>query len=190
MTCVPDMEAGERGGAGDSSPAAWDLSDLWRLPFALMLVLFRAFFRRKLDWLREQRRTRPQPKNWRDHVEGLHLAEWSVIEVSEAGLAQLLAGKELNLHGILPRDPPDDWHWPCPRSAFEMHRRIEALIAFNADPEGRIRRMARRLEQEKDADPPLDDDQPATAIVQPIVQLEPCFAARIRAPPRRNDWKA
>lgn len=73
-------------------PAAWDLSELWRLPFALMLMLFRAFFRRKLDWLREQRRTRPQPKNWREHYDQLRLAEWSVIEVSEAGLAQLLSG--------------------------------------------------------------------------------------------------
>jgi hypothetical protein len=78
-----------------------------------------------------------------------------------------------------------------PASAFAMHRRIEAVLAFNADPEGRIRRLARRAARRTAAAiaaaavasiaPPLAAQ--AAAAVAPVV-VTPAIAPRIRAPPK------
>jgi hypothetical protein len=87
------------------------LSEL--LPFALMLALFRCFFGEKLQWARRQRRSRPMPKNWRQHYDQLRLAEWSVAELTRTGLAQLLSGKPLDLEGIETTDPPRTGSAPC-----------------------------------------------------------------------------
>jgi hypothetical protein len=167
------------------------LSELVLLPFALMLALFRCFFGDKLQWARRQRRSRSMPTNWRQHYDRLRLAEWSVVELTRAGLAQLLAGKPLDLEGIETADPPEDWVCPMPASAFAMHRRIEAVLAFNADPEGRIRRLARRAARRTAAaiaaavastDPPLRAPAAVAAVV-----AAPAIAPRIRAPPQPGD---
>jgi hypothetical protein len=165
------------------------LSELVLLPFALMLALFRCFFGEKLQWARRQRRSRPMPTNWRQHYDQLRLAEWSVVELTRAGLAQLLAGKPLDLEGIETTDPPEDWVCPRPASAFAMHRRIEAVLAFNADPEGRIRRLARRAVRRTAAvavvastDPPPVAPATAAAVV-----AAPAIAPRIRAPPEPGE---
>jgi hypothetical protein len=168
------------------------LSELVLLPFALMLALFRCFFGEKLQWARRQRRSRPMPKNWQQHYDQLRLAEWSVAELTRAGLAQLLAGKPLDLEGIETTDPPEDWVCLMPASAYEMHRRIEAVLAFNVDPEGRIRRLARRAASQTAAaiaaaavastDPPLRAPAAVAAVV-----AAPAIAPRIRAPPQPGD---
>jgi hypothetical protein len=167
------------------------LSELVLLPFALMLALFRCFFGERLQWARRQRRSRPMPKNWRQHYDQLRLAEWSVAELTRAGLTQLLSGKPLDLEGIETADPPEDWVCPMPASAFAMHRRIEAVLAFNADPEGRIRRLARRAARRTAAaiaaavastDPPLRAPAAVAAVV-----AAPAIAPRIRAPPQPGD---
>jgi hypothetical protein len=169
---------------------SFDLSELVLLPFALMLALFRCFFGEKLQWARRQRRSRPMPTNWRQHYDQLRLAEWSVAELTRAGLAQLLSGKPLDLEGLETADPPEDWVCPMPASAFAMHRRIEAVLAFNADPEGRIRRLARRAVRRAAAiaaavastAPP----SVAPATVAAVVAA-PAIAPRIRAPPQPDD---
>jgi hypothetical protein len=173
------------------------LSELVLLPFALMLALFRCFFGDKLQWARRQRRSRPMPKNWQQHYDQLRLAEWSVIELTQAGLAQLLSGKPLDLEGVETADPPEDWVCPMPASAFAMHRRIEVVLAFNADPEGRIRRLARRAARRTarrtaaaiaavavvaSAFPSLAAPAAVAAVV-----AAPAIAPRIRAPPQPDD---
>jgi hypothetical protein len=166
------------------------LSELALLPFALMLALFRCFFGEKLQWARRQRRSRPMPKNWQQHYDQLRLAEWSVAELTRAGLAQLLSGQPLDLEGIETTDPPEDWVCPMPASAFATHRRIEAVLAFNADPEGRIRRLARRAVRRTAAAAVAiavvasafpSHRAPATLAA---VVAAPAIAPRIRAPPR------
>jgi hypothetical protein len=168
------------------------LSELVLLPFALMLALFRCFFGEKLQWARRQRRSRPMPTNWRQHYDRLRLAEWSVVELTRAGLAQLLSGKPLDLEGIETADPPEDWVCPMPASAFAMHRRIEAVLAFNADPEGRIRRLARRAARRAAAIAAVAvvasafPSLAAPAAVAAVVAA-PAIAPRIRAPPQPDD---
>jgi hypothetical protein len=84
-----------------------------------------------------------------------------------------------------------------PASAFAMHRRIEAVLAFNADPEGRIRRLARRAARRTAAAiaavvasivallaSPLAAQ--AAAAVAPVV-VTPAIAPRIRAPPQPGE---
>jgi hypothetical protein len=168
---------------------SFDLSELVLLPFALMLALFRCFFGEKLQWARRQRRSRPMPTNWRQHYAELRFAEWSVVELTRTGLARLLAGKPLDLEGIETTDPPEDWICPMPTSAFAMHRRIEAVLAFNADPEGRIRSLARRAVRRTAAvavvastDPPPVAPATAAAVV-----AAPAIAPRIRAPPEPGE---
>jgi hypothetical protein len=79
-----------------------------------------------------------------------------------------------------------------PASAFAMHRRIEAVLAFNADPEGRIRRLALRAASRTAAAAvaasivaPLGSPlaAQAAAAVAPVV-VTPAIAPRIRAPPQ------
>jgi hypothetical protein len=79
-----------------------------------------------------------------------------------------------------------------PASAFAMHRRIEAVLAFNADPEGRIRRLARRAVRRTAAAiaaaavasiaPPLGAPATLAAVV-----AAPAIAPRIRAPPQPGE---
>jgi hypothetical protein len=78
-----------------------------------------------------------------------------------------------------------------PASAFAMHRRIEAVLAFNADPEGRIRRLARRAARRiaaaiaaavaSTAPPPVAPARAAAVVAAPAI------APRIRAPPQPGD---
>jgi hypothetical protein len=79
-----------------------------------------------------------------------------------------------------------------PASAFAMHRRIEAVLAFNADPEGRIRRLARRAARRAAAIAAVAvvasafPSLAAPAAVAAVVAA-PAIAPRIRAPPQPDD---
>ena len=172
------------------APAGFAISDLWMIPIFLLALMFDTFSRHLVK-LKEMRRTRPMPKDWRDFYPDLRTSEWAIHMVSFEGARQILLGGELDLSAItFDPEPPDSFQPPMPRSALAMHQRMEDLARFHADPERHVRRHAERIRQrnsdrdgdrDNNRDRNPDSDVPvavplAVAVVVPV-------ALAIRGPP-------
>ncbi|HEX5007116.1 MAG TPA: hypothetical protein VFV70_08390, partial [Hyphomonadaceae bacterium] len=140
MSCALEIER--------ETPAAADglaLSDLWLLPL-LLLVQVVVTFSRHLAKLKAMRRTRPMPKDWRSFYSELRRCEWAIRQLTFAGARQIILGQDLDLAALgHDPEPPESFQPPLPRSALAMHRRMEDIARFHADPEGFIRRCANRI---------------------------------------------
>ncbi len=140
MTCAMQTEKKER-------PAE---VPLWLTPLVLLARLF-ARFRQHLAELKALRRTCRMPPAWEHYYSRLRLAEWAIRQFCEEGAQRLLSGEDLDLASLTClSEPPDDFQPPLPRSALAMHRRIEDITRFYANPERYIRRHATRVRR---ADP-------------------------------------
>jgi hypothetical protein len=132
----------------EDTPASADgptWSDLWLLPLLLLVQVF-ARFSRHLDSLKNMRRTRPMPRDWRSFYPDLRRTEWAIRMLCHEGARRIILGEDFDLSAItFDPEPPEDFQPPTPRSALAMHQRIEATARFHADPERFIRRHAERV---------------------------------------------
>jgi hypothetical protein len=182
----------------DESPAPADgfvLSDLWMLPMLLLVLMFQRFGRH-LASLKQMRRSRAMPQDWRSFWPDLRRSEWGIRRLTFEGARQILLGGELDLTAIVfDPEPPDDFQPSMPRSALAMHQRIEDITRFYADPEHYIRRHAERIRQRATADDSDDSAFPIPATI-PMPAIPPTIfripildapaAIAIRGPP----WRA
>lgn len=124
----------------------FDLSQLWLLPL-LLLAQVLAVFAGHADKLKAmRRRVRAMPEAWTDFIPGLLTAEWHIRSLTASGVEILMSGQELDIRDlVLTEDMPSGYQLPIPASAWEAHRRMEAIARFHADPETFIRRQAQRL---------------------------------------------
>jgi hypothetical protein len=123
------------------------LSGLWMLPILLLALIFDKF-RRHLAKLKDMRRTRPMPKDWRSFYPDLRRSEWAIHWFCFEGARQIILGQDLDLSALsLDPEPPDSFQPSMPRSAIAMHRRLEDIARFHADPERWIRRHAERIRE-------------------------------------------
>ena len=167
------------------------LSDLWMLPLLLLALIFEKFSRR-LTSLREMRRTKPMPKDWRSFYPDLRRCEWAIHWFCLEGSRQIILEGDLDLSALsLDPEPPESFQPPMPRSAIAMHRRMEDIARFHADPERWIRRHAERLRAAGAAQPARADAPSLCVLVSLlsstffVLSVRFCFSARarIRAPP-------
>jgi hypothetical protein len=102
-----------------------------------------------LDYLTRFKRIRHTHRfraDWRDNREGLRESEWHRDQLIAQGVAQLLAGRPLQLDDTrIQLSAPATYGGPCPRTPFDMNRRFIALARWAADPEAIIRERFRRL---------------------------------------------
>ena len=118
-----------------AADASFAIADLWMLPLLLLALIFDKFSRH-LTSLKQMRRTRPMPRDWQSFYPDLRTSEWAIHMFSFEGARQILLGQDLDLRAIsFDPDPPDSFCPPMPRSALAMHRRIEDIARFHADPE-------------------------------------------------------
>jgi hypothetical protein len=169
------------------------LKELMLLPVILLWLTFQVFARHVVT-LKQMRRTRPLPINWREHYERLRIVEWRIRELTTSGVEQILSGRELDLTDLWGKpDPPEDFG-AMPASAWEMHRRFEAIARVHADPERYIRRAAERILAREGGRDLLGraDPRPPAAVVVIVTSFAPSRlslphaphqAQRIRAPP-------
>jgi hypothetical protein len=124
----------------------FDLSQLWLLPL-LLLAQVLAVFAGHADKLKAmRRRVRAMPEAWTDFIPGLLTAEWHIRSLTASGVEILMSGQELDIRDlVLTEDMPSGYQLPIPASAWEAHRRMEAIARFHADPETFIRRQAKRI---------------------------------------------
>jgi hypothetical protein len=119
---------------------AYDQGELrWDSP----LHAFVAWLARLFDYIARFKRIRHDHRfrsDWRDCWDGLRQSEWLRDQVIAHGVASLLAGKALDLNPTLIFDPPTDYGGPCPRTPFDMNRRMITLARFAADPEAIVRK--------------------------------------------------
>jgi hypothetical protein len=119
---------------------AYDQGELrWDSP----LHAFVAWLARLFDYIARFKRIRHDHRfrsDWRDCWDGLRQSEWLRDQVIAHGIASLLAGKALDLNPTLIFDPPTDYGGPCPRTPFDMNRRMITLARFAADPEAIVRK--------------------------------------------------
>jgi hypothetical protein len=128
------------------------VSDLWLIPL-LLLALMVDRFARHLGKLKAMRRTRPLPRDWQGFYPGLRRCEWAIHSLTVDGVRQILLGEDLDLAALSnDPEPPDDFQPAMPRSALSMHRRMEDIARFHADPERFIRRHAARIAARDDDD--------------------------------------
>jgi hypothetical protein len=173
---------------GEVISLAW--SELWMLPLLLMQVIA-GLFSAHLARLKQMRRSRPLPANWRDHLEDLREAEWPILVLLAEGARQILSGRPLDLHAIACPEQPEDFQPAMPRNALSVHRRIENLVRFNANPEAYVRRHARRIaasEAARAGDPHGAVSAAGAALlhaVHPVPEpaVHPLADQRARAPP-------
>lgn len=117
----------------------------WYEPLS-MLIAWLAHLFEQINKLTRIRRTTTFKPNWRGHRPKLRQCAWHREQVLAAGAAQLLADKALILDGFaLIIDPPEHYGGQCPRTPFEMNRRILAIARFNPDPEAAIHAHAARI---------------------------------------------
>jgi hypothetical protein len=137
---------------------AW--SDLWMLPL-LLLALICETFSRRLTRLKEMRRSRPFRKDWQSFYPDLRRCEWAVHWFCFEGARQIILGQDLDLAALgLDPEPPESFQPAMPRSALAMHKRLEDIARFHADPERWIRRHAERIRQRnEDCDSDRDSDR-------------------------------
>jgi hypothetical protein len=140
----------------------FSLKELIMLPVILLWLTLQAFAQHAVK-LKELRRTRPMPRNWQEHWSNLRLAEWHVQELTASGIAQLLSGGELDLGQLSMIPDPPGAFGQMPASAWEMHRRFEAIARFHAEPERYIRRAARRVIAREGKIDPLGRIEPRPA---------------------------
>ena len=179
----------------EERPAAVEgfaLSDLWMLPLLLLALIFEKFSRR-LTSLREMRRTKPMPKDWRSFYPDLRRCEWAIHWFCLEGARQIILEGDLDLSALsLDPEPPESFQPPMPRSAIAMHRRMEDIARFHADPERWIRRHAERVRAAGAAQPAAPADATSPRVVVSLlsstffvlsVRFRFSARARIRAPP-------
>jgi hypothetical protein len=197
MSHAHRIEVERSGSLAESADETASLSlaaaQFWMLPLLLLQVICE-LFSRHLAELKAMRRTRPLPTAWRTHLSALREAEWPIAVLKAEGARQLLAGLPLRLAGIACPEPPQDFQPTLPESALAFHRRLEAIVRFNADPEAHVRRHAARIAMRQRLEPrPRPRQRPrlefsslpvVVAVVVPVavpVGLGAC--ARVRAPP-------
>jgi hypothetical protein len=183
------------------APAAgFAVSDLWMIPLLLLALMFEKFARH-LGKLKTMRRTRPLPRDWQGFYPGLRRCEWAIHSLTCDGARRILLGEDLDLAALShDPEPPEDFQPAMPRSALSMHRRMEDIARFHADPERFIRRCAARIAAQSDDDdfwhphpaiptttifPILRRDSTTTTIFQNAA-LDGPIAVAIRGPPQLN----
>jgi hypothetical protein len=128
------------------------LSGLWMLPILLLALIFDKF-RQHLARLKDMRRKRPLPKDWRSFYPDLRKSEWAIHWFCLEGARQIILGQDLDLSALsLDPEPPESFQPSMPRTAIAMHRRLEDIARFHADPERWIRRHAARIRHGDDDD--------------------------------------
>ena len=167
------------------------ICDLWMLPIVLLALIFDKF-RRHVTRLKQMRRTRPMPKDWRSFYPELRRCEWAIHMLSFEGARQILLGEDLDISALsYDPEPPDSFQPPMPRSALAMHQRMQDIACFHADPERYIRRHAARIaernsdcddDRERDSDRIPDSD---SFVAVPLAVAVPLpVAVAIRGPPQ------
>jgi hypothetical protein len=116
-------------------------SDSW----LARLVAFVAWLLDSIARLKRVRRTTRFKPNWRDHWDNLRQSEWQRCQMLAQGAALLLSGRTLDDADYIPHPMPADFGGPCPRTPFEMNRRILVVANFLRDPASHIRRHAQRI---------------------------------------------
>jgi hypothetical protein len=140
------------------------------MPLLLMQVICQ-LFSQHLTKLKEMRRSRPLPKDWRAVYPLLREAEWPVHVLMSEGARRLLAGDPLDLHAVpFEPEPPATFQPPFPSSAVAMHQRIEATARFNARPESYVRRHAARIGT-RGAESESDESGPASPNPNPTTNF-------------------
>jgi len=158
------------------------LTELMMLPVILLWLTFQAFAQHVVK-LKELRRTRPMPMSWKEHWANLRLAEWHIRELTASGIEQIFSGKELDLHQLVMDPDPPEGFGQMPASAWEMHRRLEAIARFHADPERHIRRAAQRIIARDGEPDPLGRAQPrppaAVVVIVIVISFAPSRLSRL-----------
>ena len=170
------------------------LKELMMLPVILLWMTFQVFARHVVT-LKEMRRTRPLPINWQEHYERLRTVEWRIRGLTASGVAQILSGEELDLCQLFTDPDPPEEFGQMPASAWEMHRRFEAIARFYADPERYIRRAAERITTRDGEIDPLGraDPRPPTAVVVIVIVItnfSPSAVSRLHVAPRHASHPA
>src|SRR6185436_4963866 len=115
------------------------------LPILILQFIF-AGFARRLDRLKQARRTRPRPKYWRDHFGRLRQCEWHIHQLVANGARQVLAFGDVDLNFIpMFVDVPEDMAWSEPSSPAALYIRMQEIARFHSDPERYILRHATRI---------------------------------------------
>ena len=115
------------------------------LPILILQMIF-AGFARRLDRLKQARRTRPRPRNWRDHFGRLRQCEWHVHQLVANGACQVLAFGDVDLNFIpMIVEVPEDMAWSEPSSPAALYVRMQEIARFHSDPERYILRHAERI---------------------------------------------
>src|SRR6185503_1873808 len=105
------------------------------LPILILQMVF-ARFAQRLDRLKQARRTRPSPRNWRDHFGRLRQCEWHIHQLVANGARQVLAFGDVDLNFIpMIVDVPEDMAWSEPSSPAALYVRMQEIARFRADPE-------------------------------------------------------
>ncbi len=121
------------------------------LPILILQFVF-ARFARRLDRLKQARRTRPSPRNWRDHFGRLRQCEWHIHQLVANGARQVLAFGDVDLNFIpMIVDVPEDMAWSEPSSPAALYIRMQEIARFHSDPERYILRHATRI-RKREAD--------------------------------------
>src|SRR6185436_12435542 len=111
----------------------------------LILQMIVARFARRLDRLKQARRKRPKPRNWRDHFGRLRQCEWHIHQLVANGARKVLAFGDVDLNFIpMIVDVPEDMSWSEPSSPAALYVRMQEIARFHADPERYILRHAER----------------------------------------------
>ena len=93
-------------------------SGLWMLPILLLALIFDKF-RRHLARLKDMRRTRPLPKDWRSFYPDLRRSEWAIHWFCFEGARRIILGQDLDLSALsLDPEPPDSFQ-PSSRARAE-----------------------------------------------------------------------
>ena len=115
------------------------------LPILILQMIF-AGFARRLDRLKQARRRRPSPRNWRDHFGRLRQCEWHIHQLVANGARQVLAFGDVDLNFIpMFVDVPEDMSWSEPSSPAALYIRMQEIARFHSDPERYILRHAERI---------------------------------------------
>ncbi len=95
------------------------------------LHAFVAWLVAMLDYITRFKRIRHAHRfrqDWRDNWDGLRESEWHRDQLIAQGVAQLLAGKPLQLSDTkIQLIAPAGYGGPCPRTPFDMNRRFLSL---------------------------------------------------------------
>ena len=164
------------------------ISDLWMLPIVLLALIFDKF-RRHVTRLKQMRRTRPMPKDWRSFYPELRRCEWAIHMLSFEGARQILLGEDLDISALsYDPEPPDSFQPSMPRSALAMHQRMQDIARFHADPERYVRRHAARIAErnsdcDRNSDRDRNPDSDASIPVPLAVAVALPVAVAIRGPP-------